>query len=221
MFIKKIFNKFIINKDKNEPQFYWENKFFHNSVLMGNLNCANVFETIDKIFIGKKTYGTINILDHVPQKKASLIIGSYVSIAKNVQFLLGAEHALNTISTYPFKVKNYGYKSEAYHKGDIVINDDVWIGTNVIICGGIKIGQGAVVAAGSVVTKNVEPYSIVGGNPAKHIKFRFSENLRERLLKIDITKLFDSFNENDIDIIYEPLTEDILDKMILKLINIS
>jgi len=184
----------------------WAKKNNDNYTTPGNIFSIKSLEHLE---IGKKSYGVINFINE-HTSDCMLKIGSYCSIASGVMFLLGAEHNTSLISTYPFKVMQYGAKKEGLSKGDIVVGDDVWIGFNAIICSGVEIGQGAVIATGSVVTKNVEPYSIVGGNPAKHIKYRFSENLREKLLKIDIVKLFDSFTEKDMDLIYTPLTEEIL-----------
>jgi acetyltransferase-like isoleucine patch superfamily enzyme len=168
---------------------------------------------IEKVIVGKKTYGGLNVVDFSPLD-TKLEIGSYCSISPGVQFLLGGEHQIDSISTYPFKVKCFGYDWEAGSKGDIIVSDDVWIGTNAIICSGVKIGQGAIVAAGAVVTKDVESYAIVGGNPAKIIKYRFSEIIREKLLKMNICKFFDSFIESDIDIIYSPISEETLLRLI-------
>ncbi|WP_461248799.1 CatB-related O-acetyltransferase, partial [Treponema sp. R6D11] len=148
-------------------------------------------------------YGNLNIIDCSPTD-TKLIIGNYCSISPGVQFLLGGEHRTDSISTYPFLVQCFGHEREAGSKGDIIIGDDVWIGLNAIICTGIKIGQGAIVAAGSVVTKDVEPYAIIGGNPAKLIKYRFEESIRKKLLVTDITKMFDNFTEENIDSIYKP-----------------
>ena len=167
------------------------------------------------IIVGEKSYGLLDVLDWSPAKN-KLIIGNYCSIADDVKFLLGGEHQIRSISTFPFKVWSFGEKMEAGSKGNIVIKDDVWIGTNVIICSGVTVGQGAIIAAGAVVTKDVEPYSIVGGNPAKFIKYRFSEELRKKLLGIDIVKLFDSFKREDISLIYEDLSEDVLKKILEK-----
>jgi acetyltransferase-like isoleucine patch superfamily enzyme len=192
----------------------WAMKNKNNYAIPGNISSIDKIKSLEHLEIGKKSYGCINFID-LHTSGDMLKIGCYCSIASGAYFLLGAEHNISLISTYPFKVMQYGAKKEGISKGGIVVGNDVWIGINVIICGGIEIGQGAVIAAGSVVTKNVEPYSIVGGNPAKHIKYRFPENLRERLLKIDIIKLFDSFTEKNIDLIYTPLTEEILDKMFL------
>ncbi|MDE6350288.1 MAG: antibiotic acetyltransferase, partial [Treponemataceae bacterium] len=129
---------------------------------------------------------------------------------------LGGEHNLDTISTYPFKVKVFGAEREAGSKGDIVVKDDVWIGQNAIVCSGVTIGQGAVVAAGAVVTKNVEPYAIVGGNPAKFIKWRLDENLRKKLKKIDVAALVDTFTKDDMPAVYSKLDEEKLEALLKK-----
>ena len=149
----------------------------HNLVSMVNM-CD-----MSHVQVGRKSYGAISVIDFSPADE-KLIIGNYCSIAPGVQFLLGGEHNLDTVSTYPFKVKIFGEEREAGSKGDIVVQDDVWIGQNAIICSGVTIGQGAVVAAGAVVTKDVEPYAIVGGNPAKFIKWRLEE--KKLLLQVPI-----------------------------------
>jgi acetyltransferase-like isoleucine patch superfamily enzyme len=174
---------------------------------------TNIFR-IDKVSVGKKTYGILNVTDYSPAD-TKLVIGSYCSISPGVQFLLGGEHQIDSISTFPFKVKCFEYEREAGSKGNIVVGDDVWIGTNAIICSGVKIGQGAIIAAGAVVTKDIEPYAIVGGNPAKLIRHRFGEEIRDKLLNTEIVKLFDSFEKKDVELIYSPLTKKIFDKIII------
>ena len=179
----------------------------HNEAKIGN------YCDISKIIVGKRTYGIINIEESSPLD-TKLIIGSYCSIGPDVKFLLGGEHQLHTISTYPFKVRCFGETKESGSIGNIVVHDDVWIGANVTICSGIEIGQGAVVAAGAVVTKNVPPYAIVGGNPAKIIKYRFNEELINKLVNINIIDLFDKFSKDDEKLIYSELDENILNKII-------
>lgn len=158
---------------------------------------------INQIFIGKYTYGNINAL--IFDSKTKLIIGSFCSIAPNVTFIPSADHYLNHISTYPFKSKIIDGSLEGISKGDIVIGDDVWLGYESTILSGVHIGQGAIIAAGSVVTKDVPPYAIVGGVPAKVIKFRFESNMIEKLLKIDYSKLSEKMIKENIDSLYMDL----------------
>lgn len=108
-----------------------------------------------------------------------LIIGKFCQIATGVRFIMnGSNHSMNGFSTYPFKVfgEEWGQASLAVEsKGDTVIGNDVWIGNSATIMSGIKIGDGAIIGTNSLVTKNVEPYTIVGGNPAKEIRKRFDD----------------------------------------------
>ncbi|MBD2328712.1 CatB-related O-acetyltransferase [Alkalinema sp. FACHB-956] len=120
-----------------------------------------------------------------------LIIGKFCAIATGVKFIMnGANHKLDSISTYPFPIFGQGW--ELYldqmlnlpSRGDTVIGNDVWIGYESVIMPGVQIGDGAVIAAKSVVVKEVPPYTIVGGNPARPIRQRFSEAEVAKLLEI-------------------------------------
>lgn len=107
---------------------------------------------------------------------------------------------------------------EARSKGSIVIKDDVWVGANSLILSGVTIGQGAVVAAGSVVTKDVPPYAIVGGNPAKIIRYRFEEKIIKKLLKIDYSKINPDKIIPNIKYWYEQVTEKNIDELLGKIL---
>lgn len=133
--------------------------------------------------VGVGTYGTPRVYDW--HEGATLKIGSYCSISFNVQIFLGGHHHTDWISTYPFSAfleEVEPIPDTGFSKGDVTIGSDVWLCANAVILSGVTIGHGAVVANSAVVTKNVEPYSIVGGNPAKHIGYRFDVETRQRLL---------------------------------------
>lgn len=135
--------------------------------------------------IGEGTYGQPEVVFYDTGGK--LKIGRYCSIAPKVTILLGGEHHHDWVSNYPFslcyeKARNLG--GYPMTKGDVNIGNDVWIGYDALILSGVTIGDGAVIAARCLVTKDVEPYSIVGGVPAKHIRYRFSEQVIESLLEI-------------------------------------
>lgn len=166
------------------------------------LNCFNP----KRIRVGIASYGEIKIVAF--NNLSRLYIGSYCSIAQDVKFILDAEHSTKTVSSYPFKVKLiHGDMFEASSKGDIIVDDDVWIGYGATILSGVHIGQGAVVAAGAVVTSDVSPYAIVGGVPAKVIKYRFEPEMVEELIKIDYSKVTKEDIEKHIDELYVELKD--------------
>lgn len=132
-----------------------------------------------------------NVLYHYPFYGDKLIIGKFCAIAPGVKFIMnGANHKISSISTYPFSLFGHGWESvipllkDLPIKGDTVIGNDVWIGYEAFILPGVHIGDGAIIAAKSVVTKDVPPYTIVGGNPAKTIKTRFDEQTINELLDL-------------------------------------
>ncbi|MDK0917013.1 CatB-related O-acetyltransferase [Clostridium perfringens] len=125
---------------------------------------------------------------------------------------MGGNHRYDTLSTYPFKVKLGIESIEAYSNGKIFVEDDVWIGMNSIIMSGVKIGKGAVIAAGSVVTRDIEAYSIVGGNPCRLIKYRFERDIIEVVKEIDLSDKDDSYFKDNINLLYDKLDSDIIHK---------
>lgn len=158
------------------------------------------------VSVGKSSYGELNVTTFSDRHR--LIIGNYVSIAQHVTFLLDVEHRLDCISTYPFKVKILkSERQEAFAKGDIVVDDDVWIGYGATVMSGVHIGQGAAVAAGAVVSKDVPPYAIVGGVPAKVIKYRFNQSIIDFLLTLDYEKLDAELVQSHIDELYSSIDE--------------
>jgi chloramphenicol O-acetyltransferase type B len=135
--------------------------------------------------IGAGTYGLPIVLDW--KEGTTLEIGSYCSISRNVQIFLGGIHRTNWVSTFPFP-KFYPELAElipsfGITKGDVIIGSDVWLCRNCTIMSGVRVGHGAIVATGSIVTKDVPPYAVVAGNPARVIKYRFDQLTIDQFLE--------------------------------------
>ena len=129
-----------------------------------------------------------------------LRIGSFCSIANGVKFILSAEHPMDHLLTYPVQELITRDGIDAQSKGDIQVDDDAWIGCGAMVLSGVHIHQGAVVAAGAIVTKDVPPYAIVAGVPAKVMGYRFEQELRDKLLSIDFSKIDGAFVKEHRDI---------------------
>jgi virginiamycin A acetyltransferase len=132
-----------------------------------------------------------NVMYLYPFMGDKLVIGKFCAIAKDVKFIMnGANHKMNCLSTYPFSIFGNGWERVTPHledlpfKGDTVVGNDVWIGYDSLIMPGVQIGDGAIIASRSVVVDDVPAYAIVGGNPAKTIRKRFSEDTVKTLLEI-------------------------------------
>jgi len=197
-----IFDKLHLRKVRKK----WRKLNSHNYSHLVNDTDFNI------VSVGNFSYGHIYVFSAKSLNK--LKIGHFCSIANGVKFILNSDHPTNYISTYPFKTKILNSGLDAISKGDIIVDDDVWIGENSLILSGVHIGQGAIVAAGAVVTKDVPPYAIVGGVPAKVIKFRFEENIINKLLKIDYSKLTDEIVRNNQELFYKEVSEDNVDNLL-------
>lgn len=180
-----------------------------------NSTKAGTIFPVDKVSIGKHTYGTLNI-HYYNQPEEYLSVGAYCSIADNTWFMLGGEHDYKTLMTYPFKNRiTKNEIQEAITKGPVIIEDDVWIGCNCIILSGTHIGQGAVIGAGSVVSGNVPPYAIFAGG--RIVKYRFTADIINKLsdfaprliqwekVKMKIDELYTHVNEENIDQILDEI----------------
>ncbi len=138
--------------------------------------------------VGDFTYGHEHITIFSWNEGYNVYIGKFCSIANNCKIYVGGNHRSDWITTYPFGhvhtniFNTFSGSGIPSSKGDVIIGNDVWIGANTTIMSGITIGDGAVIANNSHVVKDVDPYTIVGGNPAKYIKQRFSDNQIQKLL---------------------------------------
>ena len=155
-----------------------------------------------------------------------LIIGKFCQIAAGVEFVMnGANHQMNAVSTFPFyTLEGWDMKppaaSDMPFKGDTVIGNDVWIGQNATILPGVHIGDGAIIGANSVVASDVEPYSIVVGNPVKLIRYRFDGELTSLLLKFkwwdkpveEINALIPILTNSDLEVVKKEITSLLLSR---------
>jgi virginiamycin A acetyltransferase len=163
---------------------------------------------------GDYTYGYDSLIVKDFETGEKLRIGKFCSLSSNITILLGGNHPIKNVSTYPFGVLNTNKFSGSINiekiTKDTVIGNDVWIGHGVTILTGVTIGDGAVIAANSNVVKDVEPYSIVGGNPAKFIKKRFTDEQITDLLDIKWWNL----DDNKINEILPHICSDNIDEFI-------
>lgn len=179
---------------------------------------VNLFDS-KLVSVGKYSYGPLEIIAWgVPGE--GLVIGNFVSLAYGVKFILSGEHRYEKISTYPFKAKFTDKPEEILTKGKIIIEDGVWIGMDALILSGVRIGQGAVIGAGSVVVGEVPAYAIIGGNPAKIIKYRFDPEIIDLLVQSSIYKRADgNFIRVHIDELYATVEKKKLVALLQKLDN--
>ncbi|MFT5916387.1 MAG: virginiamycin A acetyltransferase [Flammeovirgaceae bacterium] len=175
------------------------------NIIIGDYTYYDDFENVENF--------EKNVKYHFDFTGDQLIIGKFCMIASGAKFIMnGANHLTESISAYPFAIFQNGWgnamEGKNYpNKGNLIVGNDVWIGHNATIMAGITIGDGAIIATNSTVTRDVEPYAIVGGNPAKQIKKRFDAQTIEKLVKLKwwdweidkITKHVNHLTGNNID----------------------
>ena len=174
----------IYPRSKDRETVYLKNVVTDPTIIVGDYTMYNDFVN-DPVDFQKN-----NVLYHYPINHDKLIIGKFCSIACGARFLFNsANHSMTSLATYPFPIffEEWGldvsHITEAWdNKGDIVIGSDVWIGYEAVIFAGVTIGDGAIIGTRAVVTKDVPPYTIVGGVPAKPIRKRFSDETISALL---------------------------------------
>jgi len=165
-----------------------------------------------RIKIGEYTYGISSNTVLLFKDDDRVEIGKYCSFARGVQIITSGEHNYHLVSSFPFysKILNLGDEKDTLSKGKITVGHDVWIGVNAIILSGVTVGHGAIIAAGAVVTNDVLPYTVVGGVPAKFIKFRFSETSIKDILEIGWWNWDNDFLIENIDDMYLNVTDFII-----------
>ena len=199
------------DKDQKFPLANYERLCFlknviqNPNIIVGDYTYYDDFENVENF--------EKNIKYHFDFIGDKLIIGKFCMIASNVTFIMnGANHLTDSITSYPFAIFGHDWSNAMEGKsyptrGDTIVGNDVWIGYNSTIMPGIRIGDGAIIATNSTITKDVEPYTIVGGNPAKEIRKRFTEKETIKLLEIKwwnwtiekITQNLKHLTDNNID----------------------
>ncbi|MBC2397950.1 CatB-related O-acetyltransferase [Clostridium tetanomorphum] len=173
-------------RSNNYQTVYLKNVITKDNIKVGDYTIYNDF------YNDPRDFEKNNVLYHYPINNDKLIIGKFCSIACMAKFLMtSGNHSTQSLSTYTFPIfyeewdLNINHITNAWdNKGHIIIGNDVWIGYDAIIMSGVKIGDGAIIGTRAVVTRDVPPYTIVGGVPAKVIKKRFSDDIISKLMKI-------------------------------------
>ncbi len=162
--------------------------FLKNFVKAKNIYIGDYTYFDDRRY-GPDRFEEYNVLYNYDFSKVKLKIGKFCAIAAETKFIMTGDHKLDAISTYPFPIFGQGWE-EAFNvfdlpvKGDIIVGNDVWFGYDSLVKNGVTIGNGAIIAAKAVVVKDVPPYAIVAGNPAKVVKMRFDPETIDRLQNI-------------------------------------
>ncbi len=158
------------------------------------------------VSVGRATYGLLNVQSLYATPDEKLIIGNFVSIASDSLFLLGTNHQTETITTYPLHSKFLERTPlDALSRGPVIVEDEAWIGSNAIVMSGVSIGKGAIVAAGAIVTKSVPPYAIVGGNPARLIRYKFPEDVIKELMTLWLKDIPEEWFKTNMSLMYEKI----------------
>lgn len=198
-----------LQKKKKHRDFIkkWTLQNTHN-----NVTPKNSFD-MKRVKIGSYSYGALELFTYNSNNTNDILeIGNFVSISSNVKFFLDEHHQSKTFTTFPLKSIFFGMQNfdDAISKGSIIIDDEVWIGANSTILSGVHIGKGAIVATGSVVVSNIPPYSVVGGVPAKIIKFRFDQELIDKLTIIKLINIPKTIIESNIEIFYKEINLEVI-----------
>lgn len=180
----------------------WKRENRHNSTSMGCMF------PISQVTVGKYSYGTINVKYYGNvNPEIRLEIGNFVSMADDILFLLNEKHKTDSFTTFPLKsiLQKRAYSQDAQSRGSIVVEDHVWIGVRCTILSGVRIGKGSIIGAASVVTRDVPPYSVVMGNPARVVKMRFPQEIISILDAVELDKFDESGILGCIDDLYKEI----------------
>ena len=184
-----------------QHRFNWYRSNHHNET-----SALNAFQP-SHVEVGRYTYGPLRVIDG--PGSSMLRIGSFCSIAEDVTFVLNGGHPLDRLSTFPFRAFVLGQEELPQTRGDIIVEDDVWIGHGAVILSGVKIGRGSVIAAASVVTRDVGPFVVVAGSPARHVRSRFNADVVASLSEIDLELFDESFIRENLPMLETAVRDDV------------
>lgn len=178
----------------------WRRRNAHNRTA-----AMNVFP-MECVRVGNGTYGELHILSYLPEAE-ELVIGNHVSMAPDVHFILSGNHQTRTLFTYPIlsTLEKRHHPLDSLSKGPIIVEDEAWIGYGVTVLSGVTLGKGCIVAAGSVVTRDIPPYAIAGGNPARIIRYRLPEDVIPVIRDLRLNDLSAEQLAAHADMLYQPL----------------
>lgn len=208
--LEKTYDRFIERKRYAKFVKEFRSRNAHNQIFPGTRF------PVDIVNIGSFSYGELNLFAYDPGNKVDgLKIGSFVSISSNVRFLLHENHQIDTFTTFPLRSVLLGkpFACDMRARGPIVIDDEVWIGHGATILSGVSIGKGAIIAAGAVVIKDVPPYAVAGGVPARVIKYRFEQDARDRLFRMRLSDVSREEIIQNMDLFYRPIDSDQLGRL--------
>lgn len=184
----------------------WRRRFPESQIVPRNVFGA------DGVEVGRGSYGAVRVV--TSSENPRIRIGAWCSFA-DITVVCGNEHPMDRLTTYPFRAKLLREcGGEGVPKGDrgVTICDDVWVGHNAVILDGVTLGRGCVVGAGAVVSKDVPPYGVAVGNPARVVKSRFPEEVVGRLLALDFERLDEGYARSHVGALYQPLTPALLER---------
>jgi acetyltransferase-like isoleucine patch superfamily enzyme len=166
-----------------------------------------------RVSMGKGSYGAF-VVYRYSGEQGNVQIGKFCSIGRGVEFITGGNHHKEWVTTFPLQhlyleKSSRNVERQSFSRGDITIGNDVWIGVNAVVLGGVTIGDGAIVGSHAVVAKDVPAYAIVVGNPARVVSYRFDEQTIERLLEVAWWNQSDDWIRQNVELLESPNLEEL------------
>ncbi|WIJ45905.1 CatB-related O-acetyltransferase [Curtobacterium citreum] len=185
----------------------WDKQNSHNET-----SAVNEFDRT-KVTVDRYSYGPLRVIDGA--NTSHLRIGMFCSIAEDVTFILNGDHPIDRITTFPLRAFVLHEEERVGSRGDIILADDVWIGHGAIIMSGVTLGRGSIVASGAIVTRDVAPFSVVAGTPARHLRKRVPAEVETVLRSLDLDGLDPRTVRANLELLESPLDSTRVDELSL------